>query len=395
LKAAQHTFGYLHCQGCDEAGRAAMFTPEFATYPFPRAAALWLHEKGHSNISPAMVRDYAKCIRALTRWFGPMPLAAVTRAHLRAYQRSRQAQIGRKHSPWRPGDRTVGASRVNKECNTLLQILDVAGRRKALERFYQPLPLPESIGVALEPEEEAHLFRLARSRPRWLVAYCCALLTGQLGPGGKELRYLRVRDVTLTAGAESIFITQEVKNRFRRRVLALEGDALWAMRTLMQRYLEMCERQGIVSQPDHYVLYHRAEQEGAAPDPTRPMYGWRRAWENLRAELAKKYPHLVDLRYYDLRHTAATKMLEDPAISERTAEDMLGHKIDSKMKERYSHIRMKPKRAAAVALDGGYAPVPHEVLTVKKPAVTEVATPREAADLLELAAALQKILKRA
>jgi hypothetical protein len=79
-----------------------------------------------------------------------------------------------------------------------------------------------------------------------------------------------------------------------------------------------------------------------------------KAWYSLRSEVAKKYPRLAKLRVYDLRHNAITKMLENPNISEEVIEDLAGHSISSKMKKRYSQIRMDAKRKAvdAIANDG-------------------------------------------
>jgi hypothetical protein len=80
------------------------------------------------------------------------------------------------------------------------------------------------------------------------------------------------------------------------------------------------------------------------------VLGWKKAWYLLRSELTKKYPRLAKLRVYDLRHNAITKLLENPSISEEVIEDLAGHSISSKMKKRYSHIRMDPKRKAVQAI---------------------------------------------
>jgi hypothetical protein len=57
----------------------------------------------------------------------------------------------------------------------------------------------------------------------------------------------------------------------------------------------------------------------------------------------------IKCRIYDFRHHAITRVLENPAISEQTAEALAGH-ISHKMKKRYSHIRIETKRAAVEAL---------------------------------------------
>jgi hypothetical protein len=56
------------------------------------------------------------------------------------------------------------------------------------------------------------------------------------------------------------------------------------------------------------------------------------------------------MRFYDLRHNCITKMLSDPNISERTVEEMAGHRLGSKVKEKYSHIRLEKRRRAVEAL---------------------------------------------
>jgi hypothetical protein len=52
-------------------------------------------------------------------------------------------------------------------------------------------------------------------------------------------------------------------------------------------------------------------------------------------------------------------MLENPRISEEVIEDLAGHSISSKMKKRYSHIRMDAKRKAVQAIgDDGVSRTP-------------------------------------
>jgi integrase len=53
---------------------------------------------------------------------------------------------------------------------------------------------------------------------------------------------------------------------------------------------------------------------------------------------------------YSFRHYAITKLLENPDVSEETAEAIAGH-ISHCMKRRYSHTRVEVKRAAVEALE--------------------------------------------
>jgi hypothetical protein len=59
---------------------------------------------------------------------------------------------------------------------------------------------------------------------------------------------------------------------------------------------------------------------------------------------------------YSFRHHAITKLLENPDVSEETAEAIAGH-ISHKMKKRYSHTRLHVKRAAVEALERIACPV--------------------------------------
>jgi integrase len=147
-----------------------------------------------------------------------------------------------------------------------------------------------------------------------------------------------------------------VKNKFRIRTLPLNGDALWAVRTLV----EMAEKKGSFAQ-NHYLVPGRpnklppgSDRYKSHFDPLRPAGSYRKAWESLRAEAGKEYPRLLAVRRYDLRHNACTKLLEDPRVAERTIEEMMGHRLNSRTKDRYSHIRLQKKIAAVEILESGH-----------------------------------------
>jgi integrase len=148
-----------------------------------------------------------------------------------------------------------------------------------------------------------------------------------------------------------IQVERGVKNDFRKRPLPLHGDSHQAILWLLDR------ARGLgAGKPEHYLFPHRAAHRGALPDPARPMYklGWKRAHYAICKEAAKKFPRLERLRMYDWRHLAATDMMEDPTISWTTIEHMLGHRINSKTKRKYDHIRNAALRAAAKTLDRGH-----------------------------------------
>ena len=76
------------------------------------------------------------------------------------------------------------------------------------------------------------------------------------------------------------------------------------------------------------------------PYPTQPAGNWRKAWEKRRVAAG-----LPTLRMYDLRHHVVTRLLEDPANSERTVTAIAGH-VSNRMFNTHSHIRMQPMKEA-------------------------------------------------
>ena len=87
--------------------------------------------------------------------------------------------------------------------------------------------------------------------------------------------------------------------------------------------------------PDHYLFPRR---KPAPADPTHHVGSFKKAWATA-CDLAG-----IDIRLYDCRHTMLTKLAESGA-SDGTIMAIAGH-LSRRMLERYSHIRMKAKRAA-------------------------------------------------
>jgi hypothetical protein len=62
-----------------------------------------------------------------------------------------------------------------------------------------------------------------------------------------------------------------------------------------------------------------------------------------------KVAGIPKLRPYDLRHTAITRLCENPTNAEEVIESIAGH-ITHQMKKRYSHVRVEARRAALAGL---------------------------------------------
>lgn len=315
-----------------------MQSNDFAQKPFPEAAELWLASRKNINGGQHSTRFMYTCyIKALSRFFGHLRLDEITSERLQEYQKLRAA--GSLEGSARP----AGPSLINHELNTLQQVLTRAGLWSQIADWYEPLPVSQrGPGIALTVEEEDCLFRTASRKKRWLVAYCCSLVTANTTAGPGEIRHLRLSDVELKEGL--IHIEEGIKTRGRRRTIPLNSIAQWAIATL----LELARSKGSYL-PEHYLLPHRAHVKGAGWDPLKPMGGWRTAWEALREEAGRFQARLSKLRQYDLRHHSISRLLENPEVSEGTVREICGH-VSHKMLARYSHCRIEVRRKAVEAM---------------------------------------------
>jgi integrase len=255
----------------------------------------------------------------------------------------------------------AGASLINKECSVIQQLLKRIGCWTELAAQYQPLPLPkESPHRALTAQEEERLYRIGTTNPKWEVAYYAFVISVNTTAGPGEIRHLRLMDIdhdkqTLRvqpAGA---------KNEHRIRVIPLNRDAYQAVENLRERAKSL----GAIY-PDHYLIPFRIST--GHYDPTRPAMGWRTALKQMLVAAE------IEISAYSFRHHAITKLLENPDVSEETAESIAGH-ISHRMKKRYSHTRIEIKRAAVAALERPARIAPKSV----RPDVQQLASGRRRA----------------
>lgn len=328
MEPETHTLGHIECSVC-ERNRVTILSPRlFGMLRFREAAPIWLQDH-RDRIQPKTFADYEFYLHGLERFFAELPLREIHIGHIRSYQQERL--------------RFAGPSCVNHEISTLKQILERAGLWADIGRFYRPLKLGKArAGCVLDRDEENCLFAAAASNPRWKIAYWCSLLTATTTCGPGEISHLHLDDITF-GEKPSVRIRDGLKNVHRDRIIALNGTAVWALAQIIKRYYRICRRLAIAPSGDHYILPGRSRHSGF--DPWKPMRSWRRAWEGLRKEAG-----LPNLRMYDLRHQAITKLLEDADVSDQTVEEIAGH-VSERMKKRYSHIRLQPKRDAVSKLE--------------------------------------------
>jgi integrase len=328
-----HTPHHIDCPACRLYLVRTVEPAAMGSMRFCQASALWLEEhKG--RIAAKTCIDYRYYIATLVRFFGELQLDQIHVGHIAAYTAERSA--------------TAGSSCINHEINTLKQILELAGLWSEIKKFYHPLRLPRTVGQALEPADEERLFAVASTSPRWKIAYWCSILSATTTAGPAEISHLHLDDIELGERLGSPFGTLRIrdglKNGHRERILPLNASSQWAVGQILKRYFKLCKKLRIEPDPGHYILPGRERHRPF--DPVRPIGSWKKAWGALR-----QAADLPSLRMYDLRHHAITKLMEDPQISEQTVEEMAGHALSSRMKKRYSHIRLAPKADAVAKLE--------------------------------------------
>ena len=291
---------------------------------FAEEAAAWL-ETRRPFLAPATFKNYGVYIKTLSSVFGEMSLAEISADQIRAYQLARMSG-----AIW---------SSINKETSVLQQMLKRIGRWPGIAPDFQPLPQPrngDEIGRCISDDEESKFFRYAFGNPSWSVAAMASLISVNTTAGPGEILHLRLRDLDLHDKVTMRVAPESAKNHGRIRVIPLNESALWAMKILLARARTECG----CAQPDHYLIPFNTAPN--TYDPTKPQGSYYKAF-NAILDAAK-----LDFRPYDFRHTAITRMLENPDVPLEVARSISGH-ISEKMIRRYFHGRLAAQRSGVVA----------------------------------------------
>lgn len=323
-----------------------MNTPIDPNLTFAVAAQKWLsvHER---YIQQRTIRDYRQYLKPLNFFFGKKKLNKITIADVREYQTWRRQPHpevyrlweGSKLLPPNPCVRVTGANaqRINQEIVTVRLIMREAGTWKALEPFYERLPVSrEGSGKSLTAEEEKMLMEIAFSRPKWRLTAHCLRVMFKTGCGFGELRQRRRADIDLDAAV--LVVTQEgAKNVHRQRTIPLIPEAIESMNWILERW----ERIG-GSLPEHFILparrWERGNNHPETPDAfnlNKPMQSLHSGWKNVRKEAAVRIgPKMARFRIYDARVTAITRTLSDGQTPLHAAQRVFGH-VSQEMQKRY------------------------------------------------------------
>lgn len=287
---------------------------------FAEAAKCWLENRRH-YVASNTLETYGHAIKHLNGILGGVLVCDVDVAH---YQQVRKAK-------------GLAAATVNKEVSCLISILKECGIWQALRRPVKMLKEPESAGRALLPDQEILLVKAASALGQhqgwWSPIYVVTLLGLNTGLRHSEIRQLRWEEVDLSN--RLLRVARSKTEAGTGRFVPLNRPA-WAA-------LEMWASRFPNSGPNDFVF---PACENGHVDASRPVSNWRTAWKHICQRAG-----LLGLRFHDLRHTAATKLLES-GVPFAVVAQLLGWSPATaiRMSKRYGHIRPEAQRRAMDAI---------------------------------------------
>jgi integrase len=286
------------------------------------AAKRWLEKR--AALASGTRQTYEAALKHLRGILGNKLVCEIEPRDILAYQKARLVQ------------NAAGAT-INKEIACLSSILSDCGVWEQVRRDVKRMEENEEAGRALSRAEERRLLECAsnvgRHQGKWTPLYTVTVLGLNTGMRHKEIRTLRWKNLDL---ANRVLRVGESKTEAGRgRPIPLTQPA-WAA-------LEMWSSRFPDRMPDHFAF---PASENGRIDPERPIANWRTAWRRACREAG-----LAGLRFHDLRHTAATKLLEQGTPIAVVAH-ILGWSASTavRMAKRYGHIRQEVQRQALDAI---------------------------------------------
>jgi site-specific recombinase XerD len=370
-----HTLGHIDCPACSQKAfvTSSKLAPEMT---FSEAALQWIDsrdfEGGKSGrarfVSTRSLQDFREYERALSRFFGQLPLHKIHLGHLRSYQELRvNGELGPTSEELFPRyakryaktfnvtvehlqqdlqmmaivnadleafpQREVNPNKVNQEVGMLVRILKRAGCwLNDMEENYEPLQHVESdIPRCLAPEEQEYFLQIASEKNQYVQCFSIVGIHGVLAT--KEERSLRIADLNMGSGIIMVRVASS-KNKYRTRTIPMTDQCFWACERLLERAAGL----GAI-EPQHYLMPFMSAR--GQYDPTRPMTvsGIKKPWDEVRRPAGVPW-----FTPYGLRHTGCTRYAED-GMAIHTLLAMAGH-ISRKMQQHYIHISDQAKRKA-------------------------------------------------
>ncbi|HEY6284837.1 MAG TPA: site-specific integrase [Ktedonobacteraceae bacterium] len=289
----------------------------------------WLENSQKQSVRPRTYERYEELVRLhIAPALGRYELQKLSAQHLQAFY-AKKAEEG------------LSATTINHFHNVLHKALDTAmrwnlvarnvcdlvspPRRKRYEVHPLTLDQVHKLLAVVEGHEMEALFKLA-------------LATG-LRRG--ELMGLKWQDINLDTGTLQVrrllsrvpskmpgkgYVEAEPKTQKSRRSVVIAPFALEALKHHRERQLEAKIKVGRLWQDHDYVF---CTSIGTHLNPTRDML------DQLKALLKKA--GLPDIRFHDLRHSAATLLLS-VGVHPKVVQEILGHSQISITMDVYSHV---------------------------------------------------------
>lgn len=286
------------------------------------AAKHWLEKR--TGLASNTRETYQGALKHLREGLGTMLVSEVEAANIVAYQKARR------------GQGAAGAT-INKEIACLCSILSDCGVWGRVRRDVKRLEENEEAGRALSRDEEKKLLECASAIGQrignWTPVYTVAVLGLNSGMRHSEIRTLRVKDLDF---AHHVLRVGESKTAAGKgRPIPLTQPAWAALDMWISRFPD--------AKPHHFVF---PSCENGRIDPERPIANWRTAWRRACHDAG-----LTGLRFHDLRHSTATKLLEGGTPIAVVAH-ILGWSASTaiRMAKRYGHIRPEAQRLALEAI---------------------------------------------
>lgn len=316
-----------------------------------QASKRWIDKR--AGLAAGTRETYEAALVHVRAKLGTLLVCDITARHIADYQKKRIA------------DGAAGAT-VNKEVACISSILGDHGVWARIRRDVKRVPENEEAGRALEPAEERMLLEKTAAageyQGKWTPLYTVSVLALNTGMRHKEIRTLRWKDIDLESGV--LRVAESKTKSGVGRPIPLTPPALAALRYWGDRFPER--------RPEHFAF---PACENGKIDPTRGVASWRTAWRRVTRSIQcpacgetqsprKKCRNvecgvsiagiknaLEGLRFHDLRHSTATKLLEQGTPFPVVA-DILGWSASTaiRMAKRYGHIRPDAQRQALVGV---------------------------------------------
>jgi len=314
---------------------------------FEQASAEWLRRR--AALKGSTRETYEHALKHLKAFFGKGLISDIDARDVADYQKARTAT------------NAAGAT-TNKEFTVLASVLADYGLWNGIRRDAKRLEENDSAGRALLPDEESRLLRAAShigaKQGHWSPIYTVTVVGLNTGLRHSEVRKLHWDDMDLE---KRVLVVGRTKTEPRSgRPVPLTDPASAALDMWASRFPSR--------KPDDYVF---PACENGHVDPARPIANWRTAWHNAtsvvecpkcgelqrpadscqnpecKTDMRGIISSLAGLRFQDLRHSAATKMLEN-GVPIATVAQVLGWSASTaiRMAKRYGHIRPEAQRQA-------------------------------------------------